>query len=100
MPLPSHQNKEAAAAASPLQEDDSGLKQGVDPDVGEYQIDLDQPDSFTLGDDLDEDHFQRYKQKLGRAYAMGDEDEDEENEELDDIYNDGEDEYGEEAEEI
>lgn len=41
--------------------EDSGLKQGVDPDVGEYQIDLDQPDSFTLGDDLDEEHFQRYK---------------------------------------
>jgi len=42
-------------------EEDSGLKQGIDPDVGEYQIDLDQPDSFTLGDgnyeDLDEDHF-------------------------------------------
>ena len=35
MPLPSH-NKEAAAAASPLQENDSGLKQGIDPDVGEY----------------------------------------------------------------
>jgi hypothetical protein len=35
--IPSYADKEAAAAAAFPQEDaDSGLKQGIDPDVGEY----------------------------------------------------------------
>jgi hypothetical protein len=30
----------------------SGIKKGVDPDVGEYQIDLNQPDSFSIPVDI------------------------------------------------
>lgn len=32
----------------------SGIKKGVDPDVGEYQIDLNHPDSFSIAKEMDD----------------------------------------------
>ena len=96
--LPRESRFEAAATTAGDTKKESKLKRGIDPDVGEYQIDLDQPDSFTLGEDLDEEHYKRYKEKFGGRGVGYNFDDEEEHEDFDDLYED-EGEYGEEAEE-
>jgi hypothetical protein len=96
--LPRESRFEApATTAADTKKGDEKLKRGIDPDVGEYQIDLDQPDSFTLGEDLDEENYKRYKEKFGGRGMGYDFDDEEEHEDLEDLYED-EGEYGEEAE--
>ena len=60
-------------------EAESSVKLGVDPDVGEYQINLDHPDSFNLETQLAHDEMNEMEKDKEMGFHLKDE-------EIDEIY--------------